>query len=153
LTSVIIEKIFGHLITNSDGKQVSTRDIAEQHVLEDFGNRFIPTVCDYLGDLEFVDWMNGTLNKNKESVPRSFKKIHNRYPIKKETQVSVPVDMNPDEGKTYPGAMNPDPPTKKPIPNIGEKSPANDIVYDGKALDAEPHPHIKFVSFNDTMQY
>jgi hypothetical protein len=94
--SVIIEKIFGHLITNSDGKQVSTRDIAEQHVLEDFGNRFIPTVCDYLGDLEFVDWMNGTLNKNKESVPRSFKKIYNRYPIKKETQVSVPVDINPE---------------------------------------------------------
>ena len=55
--SVILEKIFGINITNSDGRQVSVRDIGEQHILEDYGNRFIPSAQDFLQEIELKDWM------------------------------------------------------------------------------------------------
>ena len=60
---ILIERIFGHNITNSDGKLVSTRDIAEQHILEDY-HGFIPTLQDFLEGLPVQDWMvNGTGEK------------------------------------------------------------------------------------------
>lgn len=51
------ERIFGINIKNSDNKEVSVRDIGEQHVLEDLG--FIPTVSDYLKNLNYQNWMHG----------------------------------------------------------------------------------------------
>lgn len=54
----ILERVFGSTLTNSDGKVVSVRDVGEQHVLEDFGGRFIPTVQDYLENLDYREWMN-----------------------------------------------------------------------------------------------
>src|SRR5690348_2931347 len=50
-------QVFGNTIKNSDGKIVSVRDIGEQHILEDFGGKFIPTPQDYLQEIEFQDWM------------------------------------------------------------------------------------------------
>ncbi len=44
-------------ITNSDGKVVSVRDIGEQHILEDFSNRFIPSAQDYLSQIQNEEWM------------------------------------------------------------------------------------------------
>lgn len=67
-----LELIFGTVITNSDGKEVSVRDIGEQHILEDFGMQFIPTVSDYLGEMEMKNWMN---NGSGGEVPPSHKKI------------------------------------------------------------------------------
>lgn len=55
--SCILERIFGLTIKNSNGKDISVRDIGEQHVLEDFSNRFIPTAQDYLANTEFAEWM------------------------------------------------------------------------------------------------
>ncbi len=49
------EKVFGILITNSEGKQISVRDVGEQHVIEDLG--FIPTLGDYLYNMEIQEWM------------------------------------------------------------------------------------------------
>jgi hypothetical protein len=66
-----LEKIFGPVIMNSDGREVSVRDIGEQHILEDFGMKFIPTAQDYLQEMEIKNWMNN----GKEDVPSSFKKI------------------------------------------------------------------------------
>lgn len=66
----ILEKIFGHVIINSDGKEVSVRDIGEQHILEDYGMRFIPTVQDYFEGMEFKDRMN-----NGHWTPASMKKV------------------------------------------------------------------------------
>jgi hypothetical protein len=66
-----LERIFGVVIKNSDGKQVSVRDVGEQHILEDFGMRFIPTPQDYLQEMEMVPWMNNGRN----SIPPSAKKI------------------------------------------------------------------------------
>lgn len=45
----LAEQLFGTTITNSDGKEVPTRIIAEQHVREDLG--WIPTVKDWLQNI------------------------------------------------------------------------------------------------------
>jgi hypothetical protein len=57
--STIIERIFGRSIINSDGREISTKDIAEQHVLEDYGMKFIPTAQDFLQNIPHEPWMNG----------------------------------------------------------------------------------------------
>lgn len=49
------EQIFGVVITNSDGKNVPVRFIGEQHIKEDIG--FIPTIKDYLDNMNTVGWM------------------------------------------------------------------------------------------------
>ena len=70
----VCERVFGHNITNSDGRVVSVRDICERHILEDFGGKYIPTVHDYLENMEFAPWMNNGI----EGAPTSFKKIQAR---------------------------------------------------------------------------
>lgn len=69
----IIEKVFGVTITNSDGRIVSVRDVAEQHVLEDYGGRFIPSAQDFLQEIEFHDWM-----QNGHGTPPSHAKVLKR---------------------------------------------------------------------------
>lgn len=66
-------------IINSDGKQVSVRDIGEQHCLEDFGNKFIPSAQDYLQEIEYQAWM-----QNGNSIPPSFVKINKHREDKKQ---------------------------------------------------------------------
>jgi hypothetical protein len=53
----ILEQVFGVTLTNSDGKIVSVRDIGEQHVLEDYRMRFIPSAQDFLQEMEVKEWM------------------------------------------------------------------------------------------------
>lgn len=77
--SVILEKVFGPTITNSSGRVVAVRDIGEQHVLEDYGNKFIPSAQDFLAEMEFRDWMD-----NGRGIPPSFARIAKR---KKESHV------------------------------------------------------------------
>jgi hypothetical protein len=62
----LVERVFGTLITNSDGKKVSTRDIAEEHVIDDLG--FIPTMQDYLQHMTLQPWMGGQ-RRNKRFIP------------------------------------------------------------------------------------
>jgi hypothetical protein len=50
------ERLFGHVIINSDGKEVPVRVIGEQHVKEDFGG-FIPTPHDWLKSIPMEKWM------------------------------------------------------------------------------------------------
>lgn len=61
----------GTCIKNSEGKKVSVRDVAEQHILEDYGMRFIPTAQDYIENMEFQDWMNN----GRSGCPSSYKRI------------------------------------------------------------------------------
>lgn len=69
-------------IVNSDGKHVSIRDIAEQHILEDFHMKFIPTISDYLSEMEYKDWMqNGILG-----TPTSVERIERK---RKEKQLKI----------------------------------------------------------------
>ena len=55
----VLEQVFGHNVTNSDGKRVSVRDIGEDHVVEDLG--FIPTMERWLQHLPIEEWMLGAL--------------------------------------------------------------------------------------------
>jgi hypothetical protein len=71
--SMILERIFGVTITNSEGHKVSVRDIGEQHILEDFGGRFIPSAQDYLQEIELQDWM-----MNGAGAPPSSAKLSRR---------------------------------------------------------------------------
>lgn len=64
----IIPKIFGYEIVNSDGKRVSTVDIAMLHVAEDFRMKYIPTVQDYLKHMEVQPWMNNGIGEPPDSV-------------------------------------------------------------------------------------
>ena len=71
----LAEQLFGHLLTNSDNKTVSVRDIAEDHVIEDIG--FIPTIERCLAGLPMQPWMSGG--------------------VKKYTEDSKPQDATPDD--------------------------------------------------------
>src|SRR5687768_13151618 len=56
------EHTFGVTITNSDGKEVPVRLIAEQHIQEDLG--FIPTVADWLRAIQVKPWMRRKQTNN-----------------------------------------------------------------------------------------
>jgi hypothetical protein len=53
----LVEKILGHEFTNSDGRIVSVRAVAEQHIMEDLG--FIPSLDEYLKEMQEKPWMAG----------------------------------------------------------------------------------------------
>lgn len=65
----IVEQVFGVYLTNSDGKQVSVRDIAEEHIIQDLG--FIPTMEQYLNNMTIQPWMSGTEKRNT-NIERKF---------------------------------------------------------------------------------
>ena len=73
----ILELVFGTTITNSDGKVVSVRDIGEEHVLEDYGMKFIPTPQDFLQEIPMQDWM-----QNEKGIPPSSAKIRKSGKVK-----------------------------------------------------------------------
>lgn len=68
---VILEKIFGTTITNSDGKVISVRDIGEQHVLEDYAGKFIPTLQDFIEGMPMEEWMIA----GRGNPPPSYRKL------------------------------------------------------------------------------
>lgn len=63
----LVERVFGHTLINSDGKEVSTRDIAENHIIEDLG--FLPSLEDWLDDLPQAKWHGGIHRMTKEERP------------------------------------------------------------------------------------
>lgn len=63
--------LFGYVIKNSDGLDVSVKDICERHILEDFHMKFIPTAQDYLENMEVKEWMNNGII----DTPPSYKGI------------------------------------------------------------------------------
>jgi hypothetical protein len=67
----LVEKVFGDYIVNSDGKRVSVRDIAEDHVIQDMGD--IPSVNKWLETMPIQPWMCGPgKNKTKKITHISF---------------------------------------------------------------------------------
>ena len=64
----IVERVFGHTLTNSQNRLVSVRDVAEDHVKEDLGT--IPTLERWLSKLPMEPWMAGGVARyRKESEP------------------------------------------------------------------------------------
>lgn len=61
----MVERLFGPVYTVGR-KQIPTRLIAERHVLEDLG--FIPTMSDWLGNMELQPWMSGAKKRRTVSV-------------------------------------------------------------------------------------
>jgi hypothetical protein len=59
-------------IINSAGQKVFVRDVAEQHVLEDYKGKFIPSLSDWCQEIEYKDWMQ---NGNGNECPVSNIKI------------------------------------------------------------------------------
>lgn len=53
----MVEEKFGAVAINSDGKEFSPRDVAEDHIIQDLG--FLPTMQDYLQHMEPQEWMGG----------------------------------------------------------------------------------------------
>lgn len=65
----LAEQLFGHTLTNSEGKVVHVRDVAEDHVKEDLG--FIPTIERCLAGLPVQPWMAGGVKRfAAESKPQ-----------------------------------------------------------------------------------
>jgi hypothetical protein len=54
----VLPRVFGDTIKNSKGKKVSVREIGEQHVLEDFRGKFVPSAQDFLQAMAYEEWMN-----------------------------------------------------------------------------------------------
>lgn len=70
--------IFGYTFKNSAGKDICVKDICEQHILEDFGMKFIPTAQDYLENMDFKDWMQNGI----KDIPSSYAKLKEKGNIK-----------------------------------------------------------------------
>lgn len=73
----VVEKVFGHEIELTGGGTAKTRYVCEQHILEDFGNKYIPTPSDYLEGMEFQDWMQNGIS----GCPSSHRKL--KKPMKR----------------------------------------------------------------------
>ena len=79
--SVILERIFGVTLTNSEGKKISVRDVGEQHVLEDYRMRFIPSAQDFLQEIEVKEWMVSGNGQPPSSAKLYKKENKKRYEI------------------------------------------------------------------------
>lgn len=51
----MMEKVFGHNITNTNGRLVSVREVAELHIIEDLG--WLPSLDDWMRTMELQSWM------------------------------------------------------------------------------------------------
>lgn len=87
----VLPRVFGETFRRkSDNKIVNTRDIGEQHVLEDYKFKFIPTVQDFLQEMDFMPWMQNGAG----DAPSSHKKI-DKLSSKIETTIKEDVVENP----------------------------------------------------------
>lgn len=124
----ILPKVFGETFRRkSDNKIVNTRDIGEQHVLEDYKFRFIPTPQDFLQEMDFLPWMQNGMGE----APSSHKKIKGNKNITKTSETKKVLLESENQEKL--------PETKKELETITVKNedqisfpvPEQNIVLDG----------------------
>lgn len=72
----LAEQVFGTVITNHEQKEVSVRDIVEEHIIEDLG--FIPSIERWLNKLPIEGWMSGTMKHQMAHRPQ---KGRNQHPL------------------------------------------------------------------------
>ena len=77
----LAEQMFGVYVVNSDGKQVSVRDVAEEHIIQDLG--FIPSVEKWLDKIPMEPWMSGAVKKTvmKFDRPNAEPLVFPEHPI------------------------------------------------------------------------
>jgi len=80
--------IFGSYITLENEKKVSIKDICEQHILEDFRMKFIPTIQDYLQEVPMKKWM-----QNGEGIPDSAKMLYPELIKTEENKPFIPRNL------------------------------------------------------------
>jgi hypothetical protein len=86
----VIPRVFGEtFMRDSDLKIISSRDIAEMHVLEDYNGKFVPAASDFLNSIDWEGWMN---NGKGDSVPASYKKIASKKRNTKRTTIRLDSD-------------------------------------------------------------
>lgn len=78
----VMEPLFGLYITNSEGKNVSVKDICERHILEDYRMKFIPTPQDFIQHMPLKKWMQNGQGETPTSCAELYKK--------KEVEVEYP---------------------------------------------------------------
>lgn len=93
------ENTFGPVITNSQGKEIPTRLLGEQHVREDCG--YIPTVADWLRHIPAQEWMYRAAGQSKEIAEARDAHVANLLEMKdlREGWAEVPEDtsLDPEE--------------------------------------------------------
>lgn len=62
----LCEQVFGSTFVNSAGKTISTRDIGEQHVIDDMGE--IPSMEKWFGSMPISDWMTGIEGRKNKPI-------------------------------------------------------------------------------------
>lgn len=103
----LTEQVFGETITNSDGKVIPVREIAEHHILEDLG--FVPSVKDYLEHLPFLDWISKLPASEtdavttKEELKKIIEETEDPIPLVK---IKPSFEINPED-MVIDGASNP----------------------------------------------
>ena len=60
----LCEQMFGTTMTNSNGRTIPVRWVAEQHVKEDCG--FIPSVKDWMQNLKLLPWMSKVAVRSRD---------------------------------------------------------------------------------------
>ena len=70
----VIIPLFGEYITNSDGREVSVKDICEYHILEDYRMKFIPTPQDWIENIKLKSWMQNGIGDAPSSAKSKFPK-------------------------------------------------------------------------------
>lgn len=77
--------IFGSIYINSIGKEVPIKDICIMHILEDYHGKFIPTISDFLQEMEVKDWMIHGIKDVPPSAKKRFKNGANESDLKVKT--------------------------------------------------------------------
>ncbi len=80
--STVIPRVFGETFVNSEGRVISSRQVAEDHCAEDFNNKFIPSGQDVIDAINIEDWM-----ENGKGFPPSHAKIVKKKSIKNKTRI------------------------------------------------------------------
>lgn len=57
-----IDRATGTQLCNSEREYYCVRNVAEQHILEDYRMKFIPTLQDWVEQLPYQPWMNNAIS-------------------------------------------------------------------------------------------
>ena len=94
---LICEQVFGDYITNSDGKNVAVRDIAEHHIVVDVGEMRTPQ--EWLDNIGAPDWTKPIKSKIEKQVEKA-EKTHTHNPLDEIDDLLDVVDERQQELKT-----------------------------------------------------
>jgi hypothetical protein len=92
------EEVFGHTITNADGRVVPVRFVGEQHVKEDLG--WIPTLQDWFKHIRVQPWMAkaGDRKVARGEIPTPSGNLTKTEPEEQGSSDTPPSDANPVQG-------------------------------------------------------